>query len=154
MAETLPPAGGSRSPDTVYPKAILGLDAPPGFVGHLGLEFDQASPQRVVAHLDVGPQHLQPFGLVHGGVYACIAETLASVGTHLNAQATGSARSVVGLENHTSFLRVGREGDRIEAEAVARHPGRRVQHWAITMRRAADGEELAVSTVRLLVTHE
>ncbi len=132
------------------PAFQAGLDA--GFVARLGLQLDEAGPDRVTAHLDVGEEHLQPYGLVHGGVFAAIAETVASVGAALAVGHAGQAdRGVVGLENHTSFLRAGRRGDRIAIEAVPRHAGRRVQSWAVTMRREADGRELAVSTVRLLV---
>jgi uncharacterized protein (TIGR00369 family) len=127
------------------------FDPSTGFVGLLGLQFDEISAERVVAHLEVGPQHLQPFGLVHGGVYAAIAETLASVGATVAAGTDGSGRGAVGLENHTSFLRTAGVGHRVDAEAVARHAGRRVHQWAVTMRDAQDGRELATSTVRLLL---
>jgi 1,4-dihydroxy-2-naphthoyl-CoA hydrolase len=127
-----------------------GLDLTGGFVGLIGLELDEVTPRQVTAHLEVGPGHLQPYGLVHGGVYAAIAETLASVGAALAIGSREPGRGAVGLENHTSFLRVARAGERVEAVAVARHSGRRVQHWTVTMRAASDGRELAVSTVRLL----
>jgi uncharacterized protein (TIGR00369 family) len=122
-----------------------------GFVGLLGIQFDEVTAERVTAHLEVGPQHLQPYGLVHGGVYAAIAETLASVGATVAAGGDGSERGAVGLENHTSFLRTARAGQRVDAEAVARHAGRRVHQWAVTMRDAEDGRELANSTVRVLL---
>jgi 1,4-dihydroxy-2-naphthoyl-CoA hydrolase len=134
-------------------RPLGGVDLHAGFPGLIGLQLDEMSPERVTAHVDVGSQHLQPLGLVHGGLYASIAETLASIGAALSAAALRPGHSVVGLENHTSFLRAGRAGDRIEALALARHPGRRVQHWTVTMRRARDGRELAASTVRLLLVH-
>ena len=127
------------------------VDPHAGFPGLIGLQLDEMSPTRVTAHLEVGSQHLQPLGLVHGGLYATIAETLASIGAALSAAAQRPGHGVVGLENHTSFLRAGRAGDRIEAEALARQPGRRVQRWTVTMRRAGDGRELAASTVSLLL---
>jgi uncharacterized protein (TIGR00369 family) len=122
-----------------------------GFTGLMGLEIDEVSPTRVTAHLEVTEKHLQPYGLVHGGVYAAIAETVASIGAMVAAAADGSGRGAVGLENHTSFLRASRAGQRIEAEAVARHAGSRVHQWEVTMRNAQDGRELATSTVRLLL---
>ncbi len=127
------------------------FDLQSGFVGLIGLQLDELTPKRVTGHLDVGAEHLQPYGLVHGGVHAAIAETLASIGAALAANQAEPGRGAVGLENHTSFLRAARVGERIEAEAVARHAGRRVQQWAVTMRAASDGRELAVSTVRLLL---
>lgn len=127
------------------------IDLQAGFVGLLGLHLDEITPRRVTAHLEIGPEHLQPYGLVHGGVYAAIAETLASLGATVAAAEVSPGQGAVGLENHTSFLRSARAGERVEAEAVVRHGGRRVHHWTVTMRAAADGRELAVSTVRLLV---
>ena len=49
------------------------------FVGLLGLELDEVSPDRVTAHLEVRPELHQPFGILHGGVHCSIVETLASV---------------------------------------------------------------------------
>ncbi len=127
------------------------VESRPGFIAHLGLRLDEVGAERVTGHLDVGPEHLQPYGLVHGGVYAAIAETLASLGAMAAARRNGPSLGAVGLENHTSFLRGVGAGRRIEAEAVVRHGGRRVHHWTVTMRDASDGRELAVSAVRLLV---
>ena len=142
-----PRRGASRGPI----EALPGFDPAAGFVGLMGLELDEVTPVRVTGHLAVGPEHLQPYGLVHGGVYAAIAETLASVGAMVVAGADGSGRGAVGLENHTSFLRTTGAGRRIVAEAVVRHGGRRVHQWAVTMRDGEDGRELATSTVRLLL---
>ena len=35
----------------------------------LGLRYPETTPDRVVMELTIGPQHLQPFGIPHGGVY-------------------------------------------------------------------------------------
>ena len=121
------------------------------FVTTLGLEVESVSAERASARLIVGEQHLQPFGVVHGGVYAAIGETLASLGAHSAVQAHGDGMAVVGLENHTSFLRTVGVGATVVAEAVPVHSGRRVQLWAVTMTDAATGRGLATSTVRLLV---
>ncbi|GAC1338613.1 MAG: PaaI family thioesterase [Candidatus Dormibacteria bacterium] len=123
---------------------------PDGFVEYLGLVLDRVEAEVVQAHLVVGPEHLQPYGVVHGGVYAAIGETLASLGAHAAAAAREPGKGVVGLENHTSFVSLAREGARVSAEARARHSGRRVQLWTVEMRDGG-GRELAVSTVRLLV---
>ena len=71
-----------------------------GYNEMLGLTFTAASYDEVVARVEVGPQHHQPHGLVHGGVYAAMVETLASVGAALCALADG--RTAVGPtnENH------------------------------------------------------
>lgn len=128
----------------------LDIDPARGLVASLGLQLDEVSPQRVTAHLDVTEQHLQPYGVVHGGVYCTIAETVASIGAHVAASAREPGLGAVGLENHTSFLRTVGLGARIVAEALPRSAGRRQQHWTVVMR-DGDGRELALSTVRLLV---
>jgi uncharacterized protein (TIGR00369 family) len=136
---------------TVPAGPLSRFDPTAGFIGLLGLQFDEISATRVTAHLVIGEQHLQPYGLVHGGVYAAVAETLASIGAMVAAGSDGSGRGAVGLENHTSFLRTAGAGQRVDAEATVRHAGRRVHQWAVTVRDAQDGRELATSTVRLLL---
>jgi len=102
--------------------------------------------------MTIDDRHLQAYGIVHGGVYASIAETVASVGAALSAMERHPASGAVGLENHTSFLRPGRPGVELIAEALPVHPGRRSQVWSVVMREAGDGgRELARSTVRLFV---
>ncbi|MFN2591546.1 MAG: PaaI family thioesterase [Candidatus Dormibacteria bacterium] len=80
------------------------------------------------AHLDVEDRHTQPAGLVHGGVYCAIVETLASVGASLTAGADG--RVAVGLENHTSFLRPVRQGT-LDAVAHPVNRGRLTHLWEV-----------------------
>jgi uncharacterized protein (TIGR00369 family) len=105
-----------------------------------------ASKDEVVAELEIGPAHRQPYGIVHGGVHAGIIETVASVGAALYAMPLG--RSVVGLENHTSFLHAVREGVlRVTARPLTR--GRRTQVWEGTVTDAA-GRVAATGRVRLL----
>jgi uncharacterized protein (TIGR00369 family) len=99
-----------------------------------------------VAELEIGDAHRQPYGIVHGGVYAGIVETVASVGAALYALADG--KSVVGLENSTSFLRAAREGVlRVTALPLTR--GRRTQVWEGTVTDAS-GRVVATGRVRLL----
>jgi 1,4-dihydroxy-2-naphthoyl-CoA hydrolase len=112
----------------------------------MGLRFVRATKDEVVAELEIGPQHRQPYGIVHGGVHAGIIETVASVGAALYALPDG--RSVVGLENHTSFLRAVREGVlRVTARPLTR--GRRTQVWEGTVTEAS-GRVAATGRVRLL----
>ena len=79
-----------------------------GFNETLSLRFVSASYEEVVAEVPVTESLHQPYGLVHGGAYAAMIETLASVGAALNAAANG--RSAVGLENATTFLKAVRDG--------------------------------------------
>lgn len=122
-----------------------------GLDGLLGLEVDEVGPTRVTARLRIDERHLQPMGLVHGGVYAAVAESLASIGAFVNARQSRPQAQAVGLENHTTFLRAARAGTVVAAAATVRHGGRRTQSWAVSLRDAESGEELAVSNVRLIV---
>lgn len=117
-----------------------------GFSRAMNLRFLRAGLDEIAAEWTVGPEHLQAYGIVHGGVYAGVIETLASVGAAVNALARG--QSVVGLENHTSFLRAVREGI---LTAVARPlvRGRRSQVWEGSVTDAA-GRLVATGRVRLL----
>ena len=95
---------------------------------------------------EIGPQHHQPYGIVHGGVHCAAVESACSTGAGIDALAGG--RAVVGVENHTSFIRAVRSG-RIRVIAVPITRGRRSQLWEAT---AHDEEGRVVSTgrVRLL----
>ena len=109
------------------------------------------TPTRVLAHLTVAKHHLQPYGIVHGGVYASAAETVASLGAHVNATSRDPAAGAVGLENHTTFLRAAGEGTQVILEATPLHAGRRTQAWQVAIRDAATGRDLATSRVRLMI---
>jgi len=112
----------------------------------MGLRFVSATSDEVIAEFEVGPQHRQPHGIVHGGVYAGMIETVASTGAVLHAMRRGD--TVVGLENHTSFLRAVREGVlRVTAKPLTR--GRRTQVWEATVTDAA-GRVAAKGSVRIL----
>jgi 1,4-dihydroxy-2-naphthoyl-CoA hydrolase len=100
--------------------------APTGWVKEMGLRFVEATPERVVATIEITERHHQGYGIVHGGVHSGIIETLASVGAHLFASQSG--RAVAGLENHTSFIRAIREGH-LTATAIPLTRGHRSQVW-------------------------
>ena len=117
-----------------------------GFEVALGLVFTQASADAVACEVPVGPQLLQPYGLVHGGVYSSIIETLASVGAAL--YALPRRQPTVGLENTTSFLKATRSGKLI-GTAKPLHRGRTTQVWEVEVR-GEDGELVATGRVRML----
>lgn len=112
----------------------------------LGLRFVTVLPEEIVAELEIDARHRQPYGLVHGGVYASMIETVTSVGAALDARSRGA--SAVGLDNATSFLHGTREG-RLRATARPLSRGRRTQLWEATV---TDSEARVVATgrVRLL----
>jgi len=102
------------------------LANPTGFDALLGLELLECTDELVTARVAVRDELLQPFGLVHGGVFASIAETLASVGTAAVVVPQGQA--AMGISNQTSFLRPITAGT-IHARAERRHRGRTTWIW-------------------------
>jgi 1,4-dihydroxy-2-naphthoyl-CoA hydrolase len=101
-----------------------------GWDAAMGVRYTRATRDEVAAELDVGPVHRQTYGIVHGGLYAGLIESLASAGAAINAAAHG--RLAVGLENHTSFLHAVREG-KLRAVARPLSRGRRTQVWEVTV---------------------
>ena len=96
----------------------------------LGVETLEAGPDRVVLRLPVDRRLHQPYGLLHGGVSALLAESAASVGAML---AAGPDRRVVGIELSASHLR-GLHDGHLTAEATPVRVGRTVQVWRIALR--------------------
>lgn len=117
-----------------------------GFNTTMGLRFLSVTEDEVVGEINIGPQHLQPYGLVHGGVYAGMIETLCSTGAAMVALPRG--QTAVGQENSTSFLRAVRHG-RLRGRALPLSKGRRSQVWEA---RLTDDEDrlVAIGRVRLL----
>jgi len=117
-----------------------------GFEVAMGLTFTRATPDEVACEVPVGPHLAQPYGLVHGGVYSSIVETLASVGAALFAMPKG--QTTVGLENTTTFLRAVRTG-KLTGIARPLHRGRATQVWEVEIR-GDDGKLASTGRVRLL----
>ena len=117
-----------------------------GYNAMLGLRFVSASDRRVEAELTVEPKHCQPYGIVHGGVYCSVIETVCSTGAALNALFKG--KGAVGLENQTSFIRATRSGI-LRVVALPITNGRSTAVWEATV---YDAEQRVVATgrVRLL----
>jgi 1,4-dihydroxy-2-naphthoyl-CoA hydrolase len=99
-----------------------------GFDGFYGLEVTELTEELARGHVVVRDELKQPAGLVHGGVYAAMAESLASLGTGLAAIAQGQI--AMGLSNHTSFLRPITQGT-VHAEARRKHRGRTTWVWEV-----------------------
>ena len=117
---------------------------------HLGLRILSANRDEVVAEYDVEPKHHQPYGIVHGGVHCTVVETVCSTGAGMAASARGYG--VVGLENHTSFVRAVRSG-RVTIRATPVTRGRRVQLWEATAR-DEQGRVVSTGRVRLLCVEQ
>ena len=96
----------------------------------LGFEALEVGPELARAQAEVGDEHRQPYGIVHGGVYAALAESLASIATALAVWEDGNI--AVGLSNATSFMRPATEGT-VHATATRRHRGRTTWVWDVDM---------------------
>jgi 1,4-dihydroxy-2-naphthoyl-CoA hydrolase len=118
-------------PRTIVPAVRIELPyvARAGFDALYGLEILTMSDTEVRGQVPVQEEIKQPAGLVHGGVYAAIAESLASLATAASVMPEGVA---VGLSNQTSFLRPITEGT-IHAVGVRKHRGRTTWVWEVEM---------------------
>jgi len=119
------------------PDAILPPNFTAAFDSELGLQFTELSPHGARAHLEVTPKLLQPMGLVHGGVYCSMIESLASVAAYTWLNAGGLGGNVVGVNNNTDFLRSISSGT-VYGTAEPIHRGRRQQLWLVTITDAND----------------
>ena len=127
----------------LLPERHLPLQSAP-FDATYGLEVVTLGEHEATARVPVRDQIRQPAGLVHGGVYASIAESLASLAT---AQAVGEGRIVQGVSSQTSFLRPV-TGSTIHATARPRHRGRATWVWEVDI---TDDEGRVCALVRMTV---
>jgi 1,4-dihydroxy-2-naphthoyl-CoA hydrolase len=122
-------------------------ELPEGWLQAMGVTITLATQDEVRCELTVGAQHLQGYGIVHGGVHCGLIESLASIGAALFALARG--QHVVGLENNTSFVRAVRAGTRLHAVSTPITRGRRTQVWEARVLDEKD-QVVAAGRVRLL----
>ena len=122
------------------------LTAASAFVAAVGMELGEISGTRVTGHLDVGPQHHTPWGVVHGGVYCTVVESAASIGASTAVAERGQFS--VGVSNQTDLLRPMTAG-RLDVVAEPVQQGRTLQLWLVTVTRAEDGKLVARGQVRL-----
>jgi uncharacterized protein (TIGR00369 family) len=120
---------------------------PSGFDRLYGLELLEYDEQSVTARVRVRDELKQPFGLVHGGVYASIAESITSLATALAVLEQGDG--AVGLSNSTSFLRPITEGT-VHAEATRLHRGRTTWVWDVRISDDA-GRTCAITRMTIAV---
>jgi uncharacterized protein (TIGR00369 family) len=118
----------------------------------LDMSIVSASSSEVVLRWTVSKKHLQPHGIVHGGVYCSAIETACSVGASMSAAERVPGASAVGLENHTSFIRGVREGT-LTATAKPITRGRTTQVWEAQVV-DEQGKLTATGRVRLLCVTE
>jgi 1,4-dihydroxy-2-naphthoyl-CoA hydrolase len=96
----------------------------------LGFELVEVGPESARAKAEVGDQHRQPYGIVHGGVYAALAETVASVATA--AAVYDDGKIAMGMSNFVTFMRPISSGT-IHAEAIRKHRGSTTWVWEVEM---------------------
>ncbi len=113
--------------------------------GMIGLDFDPTADGDLHATIPVRDQLRQPMGLVHGGVYAGIAESMATVATIY--RVNGDGKFGVGLSNQTSFLRPILRGA-IHATAKVLHTGRTSWVWDVSF---ADEEGRTCAVCRMTI---
>lgn len=99
-----------------------------GMATTIGIELTLLTPDKVMATMPVDDRTRQPFGVLHGGASAALAETVASLGAFLNIDKDKQA--VVGLELNSNHLRAKADGV-VTATATPLHRGRRTQVWDI-----------------------
>ncbi|HZP15099.1 MAG TPA: PaaI family thioesterase [Nocardioides sp.] len=121
------------------------LESAGAFAAAVGLRFAEITGQRVTGVVDLGPEHHTPWGVVHGGVYATIVESAASVGA--SAAVADRGQFAVGLHNGTDFLRSTHTAT-ASVEAIAVIQGRTQQLWDMTIT-GGDGKLLARGSLRL-----
>lgn len=113
----------------------------------LGIKLLEASPQKVVAELEVTPRVHQPFGFLHGGASVALAETVASIGAYL---AAPEGYTSFGLEINANHLRSMQSG-KITATGTPLHSGRTTAVWSIEIR-DEQGRLVCISRCTLAIT--
>jgi uncharacterized protein (TIGR00369 family) len=111
----------------------------------IGLEMVEMSDSEVRARLLVRDELKQAAGLVHGGVYAAVAESMTSLATWV--AVAGEGNTAVGLSNNTSFLRPITDGT-VHAHATRLHRGRTTWVWDV---RAADEADRTCALTRVTI---
>jgi 1,4-dihydroxy-2-naphthoyl-CoA hydrolase len=113
----------------------------------LGFEAFDIGPELARARAEVGQQHKQPYGIVHGGVYAAMAESVASQATAVGVYEAGNI--AVGMSNFTSYMRPVLEGH-VHGEARRIHRGSTTWVWEVELK-DDEGRLCALSRVTIAV---
>jgi 1,4-dihydroxy-2-naphthoyl-CoA hydrolase len=115
--------------------------------GVLGVRITEIGPDFLRGEMPVDERHVQPFGVVHGGVSVVLAETLGSLASSMCCPAGFHA---VGLEVNANHLRPVPKGDMLRGHCTPVRVGRTVQVWNIELRRG-DGELSCVARLTTAV---
>ena len=115
-------------------------------VGHLGIEFLEATDEHVTARMPVDERTHQPFGILHGGASVVLAESLGSVASFLRLNDPTTQRAV-GLEINANHIRSASSGW-VYGKCTPIHLGRTTHVWDI---RITDEQERLVCISRLTI---
>jgi 1,4-dihydroxy-2-naphthoyl-CoA hydrolase len=118
-----------------------------GLLKLLGMVIESASGDEVTISMEIGPEHLQAHGILHGGVHCTLVESAASIGGYLWLITQPGGGHVAGVNNNTDFLRPFTAG-RVVATATPIHRGRAGQLWLVVVS-DEQGKALARGQVRL-----
>ena len=125
-----------KQADRLFEKAV------PNLSDTMGIKFKVLHKDRIVATMPVDHRTVQPFGLLHGGASAALAETLASVGGWINLKEPD--QGVVGIEINANHLRSKRTGV-VTGRATPIRIGSKIHVWEI---RIVDEEERLICISR------
>jgi uncharacterized protein (TIGR00369 family) len=117
-----------------------------GLGATLGITRQVVEKDRVVLTMPVTPAVHQPFGVLHGGASAALAESAASIGANLNCS---DGYAALGVEINANHLRSTTEG-MLTATAIPVHVGRTTQVWTIEIK-DQDGRMICVSRCTLAI---
>jgi uncharacterized protein (TIGR00369 family) len=119
-----------------------------GFDSEIGLELLTVTADEVTGQFSIVPKLLQPWGIVHGGVYCSVIESVASISGQVWLVSKGITDShVVGVNNSTDFLRAVSTGT-MSVRSKPIHRGRRQQLWEVDVSDES-GKLIAQGRVRL-----
>ena len=135
----------SFSRNSANSDALANAEGATEFMRATGLHFEEVSAERVTGWIDLGPEHHQPMGIVHGGVYCSAIEQAASFGASFGAP---PGNNVVGVNNSTNFVRAMSAG-RVRLDGAPLQQGRTQQLWEIRITSDTDGKLVAIGQVRL-----
>lgn len=124
------------------------MEPQPGWDSALGIHVEEMTPTRVVAYIDIDERHQQPYGIVHGGVWTSVVESVGSHGATAAAHELTGNMAVVGIANSTDFLRPHRSG-RVRATGTPLFTGRTQQLWLVEIERESDGKLVARGQLRV-----
>ena len=116
-------------------------------VAHLGIEITDFGDNFICGKMPVDNRTVQPYGLLHGGASAVLAETLGSIAGGMQVDRT--TKNVVGVEINCNHLRIVNNG-LVYGKATPVKIGKTIQVWNIEIKND-HGEMVAVSRLTLAV---